>query len=111
MLNQGLVSKSSSPWVFSVVLVKKKWGEYRFCVNYRRLNAVTKGDSYPLLRISDILTQTGNSSWFSSLDLLSAYWQVPLRAEDRPKTAFISNDGSYQFNRMAMGLKNSGATF
>jgi hypothetical protein len=73
-----------------VVLVKKKSGDYRFCVDYRRLNAVTKRDVYPLPRMDDVFDRIAGAKYFSSLDLMSGYWQVPVAEADTCKTAFVT---------------------
>lgn len=85
MREQGVVQPSSSPWASPIVLVPKKDGSQRFCVDYRRLNAITRKDVYPLPRIEDILTALGEARYFSSLDLASGYWQVPLDDDAREK--------------------------
>lgn len=103
MKEQGVIEESSSPWVSPVVLVRKKDGTIRFCVDYRKLNAVTKKDSYPLPRIDDILDQLSGNSWFSTLDLKSGYWQVKIRPEDKEKTAFSVGNGLWQFTVMPFG--------
>ena len=84
-------------------------GKLRFCVDYRKLNAVTRKDAYPIPRIDDTLDNLAGSQWFSTLDLISGYWQVELN--DRQKTAFSSPDGLFEFNVMPFGLCNAPATF
>ena len=82
---QGVVQPSSSPWASPVVLVPKKDGDLRFCIDYRHLNAITRKDVYPLPRIEDILSALGEAKFFSTLDLASGYWQVELDDEAREK--------------------------
>jgi hypothetical protein len=111
MRKQGIIQPSVSPWASPIVLVPKKDGTYRFCVDFRRLNAVTKKDVYPLPRIDDILDTLGESRFFSSLDLASGYWQVELDPESRQKSAFTTYCGLSEFVRMPFGLCNAPATF
>lgn len=94
-----------------MVLVRKKDGTLRFCVDYRKLNAVIIKDSYSLPRIQDILNRLSGNSWFSTLDLKSKYWQVKVRSEDREKTAFFVGNGLWQFTVMPFGLCNAPVTF
>jgi len=93
MLKVGVIENSKSPWSASVTLVKKRDGTWWFCVDYRRLNAVTEMDCYPLPRMEDALSLLAGTRYFSPLDLQSGYWQVPMHPEDRVKTAFITPDG------------------
>ena len=111
MQRAGIIEPSESPWASPVVMVPKKGGEWRFCVDYRRLNEVTKKDSYPLPRMDECLDLIAGSSWFSSLDLRGGYWQVPLAEEAQPKTAFCTGKGLWQFKVLCFGLCNGPATF
>jgi hypothetical protein len=111
MTEQGVIRPSISPWASPVVLVPKKDGTKRFCVDYRRLNGITKKDVYPLPRIDDILDTVGGCQFFTSLDLASGYWQVGLDEESSPKSAFVTHCGLYEFTRMPFGMCNAPATF
>ena len=111
MLDNKLIRESSSPWTSPVVLVNKKNEKKRFCVDYRKLNSVTKKDQYPLFQIDEMLDSLAGATYFSTLDLMSGYWQVMVHPDDREKTAFITRFGTYEFNVMPFGLCNASATF
>lgn len=110
MLKDGVISPSESPYRSSVVIVDKKDGKKRFCINYCKLNDVTIKNRYPLPRVDDLLDHTSGSKFFCVLDMSSAYWQVPLAPEDKWKTAFSTPSGHYHFNVMPFGLCNAPAT-
>ncbi|XP_045034364.1 uncharacterized protein LOC123475563 [Daphnia magna] len=107
----GIIEISDSSWSAPVVLIRKKDGTWRFCVDYRKLNSVTVRDVYPLPRIADVLSRLEGAEFFSILDLQAGYHQIPVRDEDRHKTAFITADGLYQFKVLPFGLSNGPSSF
>ena len=112
MLDQGLIAESTSPWASPVILVSKPDGSKRMCVDLRKVNAVTKKDSYPLPRIDECLDSLGGKTMFmSTLDLMSGYYQVEMEEQSREKTAFITPSGLYEWLRMPMGASNAPALF
>ncbi|MCG7882618.1 MAG: reverse transcriptase, partial [Candidatus Thiodiazotropha endolucinida] len=111
MLDANIIQRSKSPWSFPVVIVDKKDGSKRFCVDFRKLNQITKPNSYPLPLIDDILALLGKAKFFTSLDLKSGYWQVLMNEADKEKTAFACHRGLFEFNVMPFGLSSAPAVF
>ncbi|KAL5474644.1 hypothetical protein EMCRGX_G026625 [Ephydatia muelleri] len=111
MLKNDIIQPSNSPWSSPIILVCKRDGSTRFCIDYRKVNSVTRKDAYPLPRVDDILDTLGGSKWFSTLDLKSGYWQVEVDSSSREKTAFTTSEGLYEFKVMPFGLCNAPATF
>jgi hypothetical protein len=111
MLDDGIIEPSYGPWSSPIVLVKKKSGETRFYVDYRKLNAVTIPDCYPLPLIVDALDSLGGAKFFSTLDCQSEYWQIEVDPQDRVKTTFSSHYGNYHFTLLPFGVTNAPAFF
>ena len=111
LLEKKVARKSTSPWASPIVLVRKKSGQIRPCIDYRRVNKLVKPDGFPLPRIQDCLDAVAGSSLFSTFDLTSGYFQIPVKKEDIPKTAFACKFGQFEMTRMPFGLNNSGSTF
>ena len=112
MLQHDVIRPSTSPWASPVVMVRKKDGALRFCVDFRKVNSATIKDAQPLARVDDLLDSLRGAQWFSTLDLKSGYWQVPIKEQDRQKTAFRTSGGRlFEFNKVPFGLTNAPATF
>lgn len=111
ILDKGVIEEAKSPWASAIVLVKKKNGKLRFCIDFRKPNESTIVWKYPLPRIDDMIDNMRGRKYFTCLDLASGYWQIEMEEDSRPLTAFRTRDGQYQFRRMPFGLVNSGASF
>ncbi|UYV64087.1 K02A2.6-like, partial [Cordylochernes scorpioides] len=111
LLEHKLIRISDSPWAFPVVMVPKKDGNKRMCIDYRRLNEITLDDRQPLPHIQDMFDRLHGSRFFSTLDVAWGYWQIEIDPQYIQKTAFVTNDGHYEFLVMPFGLKNAASTF
>lgn len=111
MLNAGIVRESVSEYASPIILVRKKDGKFRMCVDYRMLNSVTVKERYPMPNIDDEIARLSGQAYFVTLDLASGYYQVPISEKSRPLTSFVTPDGQYEFNRMPFGLANAPAIF
>ena len=113
MLEQGIIEESNSPWMSPMVFVRKKTGDLRLCVDYRQVNKETTKDAYPLPLPDEVQDRLAKSTVFSTLDLQSGYWQLPVSIKDREKTAFCPGPGMglFQFCRMPFGLTGAPASF
>ncbi len=111
LLDQGLAVPSSSPWSSPCILVPKPDGTYRFCTDYRKINSVTKPDSFPMPRMEDCIDRVGGARLVTKLDLLKGYWQVPLTARASEVSAFVTPDDFLNYTVMAFGMRNAPATF
>ena len=111
MCDEDIVEPANSPWCSRVVLAPKPNGGVRFCVDYRAVNKVTIKDTYPLPVMDDLIGHLDKATYFSLVDLESGFWQIAVAREDRPKTAFITPDGVWQFKRLPFGLQSSPPNF
>ena len=110
ILEMGVVRPSTSPYPSPIVMVKKKDGSNRVCVDFRKLNKITEVDPEPMTTAEDLFRRLSGKKYLSKIDLTKGYWQIPVAPEDVHKTAFVTPDGQYEFTRMPFGTVNSGAT-
>jgi hypothetical protein len=111
MLKKNVIRISSSPYAEGIVMALKKDGTLRLCIDYRLLNKITIKDKFPLPRIDDTIDALYGARYFTTLDLLSGYWQIEINEADKHKTAFICELGLFEFNRMPFGHTNAPSTF
>lgn len=111
LFNAGVIRESESPFSSPIVVVRKKNGQVRLCIDYRRLNLQTIKDAYSLPKLEDTFSALSGSQWFSVLDLKSGYYQIEVEEADKPKTAFVCPLGFWEFNRMPQGVTNAPSTF
>jgi len=111
MLRHDVIEPAASPWCSNVVMVKKKDGSMRFCIDYRKTNELIKKDHFPLPKIDTCLDMLNGSTWFSSCDLRQGYWQTVIEEADRDKTAFVTRKGQWRFKVLSFGLCNAPSQF
>lgn len=111
MLENGIIEPSMSEWSFPCILVPKADGSMRFCTDFRRVNALTRDDSYPIPRIDDCIDLVGNAKFVTKIDLLKGYWQIPLTKRAKRIFSFVTHDGLYQYRVLPFGLRTAPATF
>jgi hypothetical protein len=111
MLENDIIEPSHSEWSSPCLLVPKPDGSFRFCTDFRKVNALSRSDSYPIPRIDDCIDKVGSAKYVTKFDLLKGYWQVPLTDRAKDVSAFVTPDGLYQYKVMPFGMKNAPATF
>ena len=111
LLSSGIVVPSNSEWGSPIVVVPKKNGKLRMCVDYCALNAVTKADAFPMPIIDNIFASFAGSAWFSNIDLFSGYLQLGLHPDSQDYSTFVTKFGSFKFTRLPFGLSNAPKTF
>ena len=111
MERHGIIAPSSSEWAAPIVLVGKKDGSLRLCIDYRSLNSVSRADAYPMPRIDELIDRLGKAKYLTTFDLTRGYWQIPVAEKYQHKTAFTTRFGLFEFQRMPFGLRGAPATF
>ena len=111
MLDMGIIRPSESPWASGVVIVPKPDNTIRFCIDYRKLNQVTKMDAYPIPSMDRMIEKVASAKYITTFDLTKGYWQIPLEESTIEKSAFITSKGLYEFLVMPFGMKTAPATF
>ncbi|XP_068240035.1 uncharacterized protein [Palaemon carinicauda] len=111
MLDMGIIQESASPYASPVVMVKKSDGSNRVCIDFRKLNRITIFDPEPMVTADDVFARLSESNFFTKIDFTKGYWQIKVRSEDVPKTAFVTPDGQYEFLKMPFGMVNAGDTY
>ena len=111
LLDAGVIRESESPYSSPIVVVRKKSGDVRLCIDYRKLNTLTIRDAYALPNLEEAFSALAGSKWFSVMDLKSGYYQIEMEERDKAKTAFVCPLGFYEFNRMPQGITNAPSTF
>ena len=106
-----MIEPANGAWSSPAVMVRKKNGGWRFCIDYRQLNAITQQDAYPIPRIDKSLDALAGSRYFSTLDLTSGYWQAPLDLDAQEKSAFATRNGLWKWKVLPFGLTSAPATF
>ena len=110
-MEKGVIQESNSEWAAVPVLVRKKDGSLRYCIDYRALNKVTRKDGFPMPNIESCIDTLGGNMYMSTLDMAAGYYQLEIDERDRHKTAFITKYGQFEHVKLAFGLCNSPATF
>lgn len=111
MQSLGVIEPSTSEWSNPIVLVPKKDGSLHFCLDFRKLNSVSKFDPYPMPRVDELVERLGRATYLTTPDLCKGYWQVPITPESKELTAFKTPFGHFQFRVLSFGLHGAPATF